>query len=163
MWTAFGIFLGFCANLVVADVPKIGWRLQFGSAFIPAVPLVLGIYFCPESPRWYMKKGRYQKAYDSLIRLRNNPVQAARDIYYIHSQLELEAEIIGNNNYLSRFFELFTIVSSPSSVYLSWAVPWALQLDPPFLGLGQPRADRSLPDTNVCSPEYGELLWQLLP
>jgi MFS family permease len=107
MWTAFGIFLGFCANLVVADVPKIGWRLQFGSAFIPAVPLVLGIYFCPESPRWYMKKGRYQKAYDSLIRLRNNPVQAARDIYYIHLQLELEAEIIGNNNYLSRFFELF--------------------------------------------------------
>jgi len=109
MWTAFGIFLGFCANLVVADVPKIGWRLQFGSAFIPAVPLVLGIYFCPESPRWYMKKGRYQNAYDSLIRLRNNPVQAARDLYYIHSQLELEAEIIGTNNYLSRFFELFTI------------------------------------------------------
>jgi MFS family permease len=113
MWTAFGIFLGFCANLVVADVPKIGWRLQFGSAFIPAVPLVLGIYFCPESPRWYMKKGRYQKAYDSLLRLRNNPVQAARDLYYIHSQLELEAEIIGTNNYLSRFIELFTIVSGP--------------------------------------------------
>lgn len=109
MWTAFGIFLGFCANLVVADVPKIGWRLQFGSAFIPAVPLVLGIYFCPESPRWYMKKGRYQKAYDSLIQLRNNPVQAARDLYYIHSQLELEAEILGTNNYLSRFIELFTI------------------------------------------------------
>ena len=113
MWTAFGIFLGFCANLVVADVPKIGWRLQFGSAFIPAVPLVLGIFFCPESPRWYMKKGRYQKAFDSLLRLRNNPVQAARDLYYIHSQLELEAEIIGTNNYLSRFIELFTIVSAP--------------------------------------------------
>jgi hypothetical protein len=111
MWTAFGIFLGFCANLVVADVTNIGWRLQFGSAFIPAVPLVLGIYFCPESPRWYMKKGRYQKAYDSLLRLRNNPILAARDLYYIHSQLELEAEIIGTNNYLSRFIELFTIVS----------------------------------------------------
>lgn len=47
LWTAFGIFLGFCANLAVFEVGPIAWRLQIGSAFIPAVPLVLGIYFCP--------------------------------------------------------------------------------------------------------------------
>lgn len=51
MWNAFGILLGFAANLAVANVPKIYWRLQLGSAFIPAVPLVAGVYFCPESPR----------------------------------------------------------------------------------------------------------------
>lgn len=39
MWTAFGIFLGFCANLAVYNVGAIAWRLQIGSAFIPAVPL----------------------------------------------------------------------------------------------------------------------------
>lgn len=54
LWTAFGIFLGTCANLAMAKVGTIAWRLQLGSAFIPAVPLLLGIYFCPESPRWYM-------------------------------------------------------------------------------------------------------------
>lgn len=48
MWTAFGIFLGFCANLAVYQVGPIAWRLQIGSAFIPAVPLTIGIYFCPE-------------------------------------------------------------------------------------------------------------------
>lgn len=47
MWTAFGIFLGFCANLAVYNTGDISWRLQLGSAFIPAVPLVVGIYFCP--------------------------------------------------------------------------------------------------------------------
>lgn len=47
MWTAFGIFLGFCANLAVYRVGDIAWRLQIGSAFIPAVPLCLGIFFCP--------------------------------------------------------------------------------------------------------------------
>lgn len=47
MWTAFGIFIGFCANLVVANTGAIAWRLQLGSAFIPAVPLAIGIYFCP--------------------------------------------------------------------------------------------------------------------
>ena len=49
IWTAFGIFLGTCANLAVKDVTiNLAWRLQLGSAFIPAVPLVCGIWFCPE-------------------------------------------------------------------------------------------------------------------
>ena len=47
LWTAFGLFLGFCANLALFQVGKIAWRLQLGSAFLPAVPLVIGIYFCP--------------------------------------------------------------------------------------------------------------------
>jgi MFS family permease len=47
LWTAFGILLGVSANLAVKDVGRIAWRLQFGSAFIPAVPLVLLIWFCP--------------------------------------------------------------------------------------------------------------------
>lgn len=50
-WTAFGILLGTSANLAVKDAGDNAWRLQLGSAFIPAVPLVIGIYFCPESPR----------------------------------------------------------------------------------------------------------------
>ena len=48
IWTCFGIFMGTCANLAVKDVGDIAWRLQLGSAFIPAVPLMLGVYFCPE-------------------------------------------------------------------------------------------------------------------
>jgi len=63
IWTAFGIFLGTCANLAVKDTGAISWRLQLGSAFIPAIPLLIGIYFCPESPRWLMKKKRYGDAY----------------------------------------------------------------------------------------------------
>jgi hypothetical protein len=52
MWTAFGIFLGFSANLVFLDIGPLAWRFQLGSAFVPAVPLVIGVYFCPESPRF---------------------------------------------------------------------------------------------------------------
>ena len=54
IWTAFGIMLGTAANLAVADVGPIAWRLQLGSAFIPAIPLLIGIFFCPESPRFVM-------------------------------------------------------------------------------------------------------------
>lgn len=109
LWTAFGIFLGFAANIVVADIGKIAWRLQLGSAFIPALPLVILIYFCPESPRWLMKKNRYPQALRSLIRLRHNKIQAARDLYYIHVQLLEESKIIPGETYVKRFAELFTI------------------------------------------------------
>jgi sugar porter (SP) family MFS transporter len=109
LWTAFGIFLGTCANLIVTRIAHDAWRYQLGSAFIPAVPLLILIYFCPESPRWYIKKDRYRDAMKSLLRLRNNPVQAARDLYYIHVQLEVEYEYIGKGNYVTRFFDLFTV------------------------------------------------------
>lgn len=128
MWTAFGIFLGTTANLAVANVGTISWRLQLGSAFIPAVPLVIGVYFCPESPRWYMKKGNFAKAYKSLLRLRNNPLQAARDLYYINAQLEIEAEIIGRNNYVTRFIQLFTIPRVRRATLASFTVMIAQQM-----------------------------------
>lgn len=114
VWTAFGIFLGTAANLAVINTGRIAWRLQLGSAFIPAVPLALGIFFCPESPRWLIKKGKYAKAYRSLLKLRNTPLQAARDLYYIHAQLVheevlLEESGLGRSNFFKRFIELFTI------------------------------------------------------
>ncbi len=63
MWTAFGIMLGTAFNLAVFHVPNINWSLMLGAPFIPAVPLLVGIYLCPESPRWYMKKKRYVDAW----------------------------------------------------------------------------------------------------
>lgn len=114
--TAFGIFLGTCANLAVVNTGAIAWRLQLGSAFIPAVPLLLGVYWCPESPRWLLTKNNARKAYNSLLRLRNSPLQAARDLYKIHSQIKMERKLIEtstefskSDNMIVRFIELFTV------------------------------------------------------
>lgn len=128
LWTAFGIFLGNCANLILFQVGSIAWRLQFGSAFLPAVPLIILIYFCPESPRWYMKKGRYHDAYKSFLRLRNSPLQAARDMYYVHRQLEEEFVVLKGKNFFSRFFELFTIPRVRRATLASFVVMIAQQM-----------------------------------
>lgn len=115
VWTAFGIMMGTVFNLIFANSGDHAWRYQLGSAFLPAVPLVLGIWFCPESPRWLMKKGRNEKAYVALLRLRNSPLQAARDLYYIHAQLKYEEILLEQSglsqraNMFTRFVELFTI------------------------------------------------------
>ncbi|KUM59024.1 hypothetical protein ACN42_g8128 [Penicillium freii] len=134
LWTAFGIFLGTCANLIVANTGDISWRLQLGSAFIPAVPLLLGIWFCPESPRWLMTKKNHKQAFASLLRLRNSPLQAARDLYWIHPQLEMEKQLITesgfskSDNMFVRFVELFTVPRLRRAIQASGIVMIAQQM-----------------------------------
>lgn len=122
LWTAFGIFVGFCANLILFNVGNIAWRLQLASAFIPAVPLVILVYFCPESPRWYLKKKKYRDAWNSLKRLRKHELQAARDLYYINALLEAEEIVMGNTGYVKRWIELFTIPRIRRATLASWVV-----------------------------------------
>jgi MFS family permease len=153
LFVAFGIMLGFSANLVVVNTGDIAWRLQLGSAFIPAVPLLIGIFFAPEvisklltssrstlvltiaqSPRWLIKKGRYQKAYRSLLRLRNTPLQAARDLYFIHAQIEAEEAIVEaqgvaqTDSMITRFIELFTIPRIRRATQASGVIMTAQQM-----------------------------------
>ncbi|PIL24778.1 MFS general substrate transporter [Ganoderma sinense ZZ0214-1] len=112
-WTAFGIMFGYLVDVAFEKVPDqssihgLNWRLMLGSAGVPAVIVALQVYFCPESPRWYMMKGRYTKAFDSLRRLRHTDLQAARDLYYIHVLLEAEKEVSRSTRH--KFLELFTV------------------------------------------------------
>jgi MFS family permease len=76
----------------------------------------------------YVEKNKYAKAYRSLLKLRNNPLQAARDLYYIHSQLEVEKEIIGDSNYVTRFIQLFTIPRVRRATLASFTVMIAQQM-----------------------------------
>lgn len=70
----------------------------------------------------------HQKAYKSLLRLRNDPIQAARDLYYIHAQLEVEKEIIGDTNYVTRLVQLFTIPRIRRATLASFTVMIAQQM-----------------------------------
>lgn len=127
MWTAFGIFLGTAINIAVYNLRN-NWRYMLGAPFIPAVPLLCLIYLCPESPRWYMKKNLYPKAWESLVKLRNHPIQAARDMYNIHVVLEVERHIIGQSTYFTRMVELFTIPRVRRATLAAFTVMIAQQM-----------------------------------
>lgn len=66
--------------------------MLLASAMIPAVPLLFLVFVCPESPRFLIRRSQYADAFRSLRYLRGTDIQAARDLYYIHSQLQVEAE-----------------------------------------------------------------------
>ncbi|GJN73482.1 hypothetical protein PLICBS_007560 [Purpureocillium lilacinum] len=108
MWTAFGIVLGFVVSVAFQGTDLLGansqWRWMLGSTSIPPLVVMVQVYFCPESPRWYMEKGKYTQALNSLTRLRNHPVQAARDMYYAHKLLQIERQEREGRNLLKEFF-----------------------------------------------------------
>lgn len=104
-----GIFLGFCANVIVKDTGDISWRLQLGSAFIPSFVLGIGIFFCPESPRWLMKHGQYAKGFRSMVRLRSHPIIAARDFYYSNVIYAEELKLARGAGYFARLWDCFAV------------------------------------------------------
>jgi hypothetical protein len=101
--------LGFAANVIVKDTGNIAWRLQLGSAFIPSFILGIGIFFCPESPRWLMKHGRHAEAFKSMVRLRAHPIIAARDYYYSYIIYQEELKEARGAGYFSRMWDCFAV------------------------------------------------------
>jgi hypothetical protein len=51
-----------------------------------------------------MEKGKYDKAFRAMKRLRSNEVQAARDMYYAYKLLEVEAGEQEGKNLWKEFF-----------------------------------------------------------
>ncbi|KAB8342805.1 hypothetical protein FH972_022403 [Carpinus fangiana] len=129
MWTAFGIMLGFIVSVAfygvsAPNIEFLNWRLMLGSTSIPPLIVCCLVYLVPESPRWYMTKNKYPKAYDALCRFRPSKLQAARDVYYIHKALEVENEMKEGRN---TFKELFTVPRNRRATQSSWFVMFMQQ------------------------------------
>lgn len=130
LWLAFGIVVGFCSNLIFYRIGPLAWRFQLAAAFVPAIPILIFVWFCPgmpeplgnkpatsgqdtdwniESPRWLMKKKRYRESFDSFCKLRNSEMQAARDLYYAHFQIAEKRAAFAGVSLGNRAKELFTV------------------------------------------------------
>ncbi|KAI2464056.1 hypothetical protein F4781DRAFT_92741 [Annulohypoxylon bovei var. microspora] len=150
LWVSFGIMMGFVFNLAFykAKSHTLSVQLILGSPFVPAIFLMIGLYFCPESPRYYMRRktSSYnpQKAYKVLLRLRKTKLQALRDIYLVYKSIQLEEYsddidfanqsdgpqgFFGHaNNYVSQYRQLFTQRRLRNALISSSIVALAQQL-----------------------------------
>jgi sugar porter (SP) family MFS transporter len=66
------------------------WRLMFACAAIPALVLMVGLLFIPQSPRWLAQKRRFDEAIQIMTRI-EGPVAAQREIEAIRSTIEEES------------------------------------------------------------------------
>ncbi|PYH43989.1 uncharacterized protein BP01DRAFT_358164 [Aspergillus saccharolyticus JOP 1030-1] len=98
LFDALGIFLGFLAVWIVGG----SWRVLLGAPAIPAIVLLFLVFLCPESPRFLIRNKEYAKAYQSLRRLKETDLQAARDLYDIHIRLLVETLDLNNQDIQQR-------------------------------------------------------------
>jgi SP family sugar:H+ symporter-like MFS transporter len=64
-----GLFAANVVNYFLRD-HKWGWRLSNGVILIAPLTIMIGIFFCPETPRWLFKKKGRELAETSLKRIR---------------------------------------------------------------------------------------------
>lgn len=99
VWTAFGIALGDIVSVMFVDTPPdLAWRLMLGSTVVAPIVVCLMIYRAPESPRWYMSRGRIAEAYQAMCRLRFCNLQAARDVFYMAKLLAVEQQSVAKRS-----------------------------------------------------------------
>ena len=75
-----GQMLAFATNALIdalIDDPHV-WRIMLGVASIPAVALFVGMFFLPDSPRWYAIKGRLEDT-RRVLNLSRSPEEAAEE------------------------------------------------------------------------------------
>lgn len=67
------------------------FRLAFVMTFLVPTLFAFGLPFLPESPVWYMKKGREEDARKAIVRLFGKNVDVEERLQFIRSELEIEA------------------------------------------------------------------------
>lgn len=84
-----------------------GWRLPFILQWVWPVPLFIGTYFAPESPWNAVRRGKFDQAKKSLMRLRQDTPGKESEVEatfaYIRHTTELEKAETAN----AGFFECF--------------------------------------------------------
>ena len=66
------------------------WRWMLGVITIPALILLVGVFFLPDSPRWFAAKRRFHDAERVLMRLRDTSAEAKRELEEIRESLKVK-------------------------------------------------------------------------
>lgn len=87
-----GILFSYLSNAFIAHFVE-SWRLMLFVGVIPAVILILGMYFMPDTPRWYVLKGKFEEAKNVLLKLQpeidvNNEIEKIKSVIFKNGEKE---------------------------------------------------------------------------
>jgi len=83
-----GVFISFIAGYLLRHQ---SWRVMFALGAVPALFLLFGMLFLPNSPRWMAMKGEIQAAREILTRVRATRAAAERELREIIDAHDVQA------------------------------------------------------------------------
>ena len=108
-----GILVAYLVNAAFASLGD--WRWPLGLAFVPALILLIGMYFLPETPRWLVSKDRDEEARRVLSRTRTEE-EVERELQEIR-RAEEEGEQAGYRELLAPWVRPMLVVGIGLAVF----------------------------------------------
>ena len=107
-----GLLLASCVDYGTQNyTTSASYRVPIGLQMLWAMILATGLFLLPESPRYFVKRGKIDRAADVLGRLRGQP----RDSEFVQTELaeivanhEYELQVIPQGSYFTSWFNCFT-------------------------------------------------------
>lgn len=91
-----GIVMAFLSNTWLASYATFGgvtgghWRVMLGIIAIPAAVMFAGVFFLPESPRWFFLKGFKERAVEVFKRLHLDDAEIAAEVREIEDSMKVK-------------------------------------------------------------------------
>lgn len=125
-----GILLANCVSYATQDRRDTGsYRIPIAVQFLWALILGIGLFLLPDSPRYFVKRGKLEKAAMALSNVRGQPI----DSKYIQDEL---AEIIANHEYEMQVSPQTSYISGWTNCFKGSITDGASNIRRTLLGIG---------------------------
>ncbi|KAG5759192.1 hypothetical protein H9Q69_012624 [Fusarium xylarioides] len=118
---AIGSFVAYWINYACSkNAERLGewdWKIvMFLQIFFPVI-IISGLFFCPETPRWYVQNDRFEEAYNTLLEIRDDTDLIAQEMQDIRQAIAFEKK--ETNSTWSRYKLLWTDKSVRKRILLA--------------------------------------------
>ncbi|KFY63574.1 hypothetical protein V496_03882 [Pseudogymnoascus sp. VKM F-4515 (FW-2607)] len=121
-------WIAYATGLHSAALGQWDWKLVIiFQILVPAIICAL-LPFIPETPRWYIQKGRVEDARASLMRIRDTVEEVEEEILMIREAMAYENEMNSGNQGLSQYKALLTDRSVRKRLWIAFIINGGQQL-----------------------------------
>ena len=87
-------WIGYAASKYSDRLGDWDWRIVIIFQLLAPIMILVLLWGCPETPRWYVKKDRVEDAARALAMIRDDPQQAQNELHEISATITFENETI---------------------------------------------------------------------